>query len=303
VTVLRVAGVQHDIVWHDREANFARLRPMIAGAAASGAGLILLTETFSTGFSFDTPGIGEAVGGPSSTFLAEQAAEHGAWVGGSCPERVASEPHDTDGGIDRDDERSCNSFVLASPDGAIHRYAKIHPFSHAGEEEFVRPGTDFVTVDVEGVRISLFVCYDLRFADEFWALAPDTDAYAVVANWPAKRRLHWSTLLRARAIENQAYVIGVNRVGSGGGLDYSGDSAIIDPLGEILASGAGVETVVAADVDTDHVASTRSHFRFLQDRRRAKCTESEVALHERDHEAVGGAPADLGESEAGVEGE
>ena len=99
------------------------------------------------------------------------------------------------------------------------------------------------------------------------ALAPDTDLYVVVANWPSKRRLHWSTLLRARAIENQAYVVGVNRVGSGGGLDYSGDSAIIDPLGEILATGAGAETVLSAAVDPAHVASTREHFRFLQDRR------------------------------------
>ena len=131
----------------------------------------------------------------------------------------------------------------------------------------MRAGTEFVTVAVGGVRLSLFVCYDLRFSDEFWGLAPDTDAYLVVANWPAKRRLHWSTLLRARAIENQAYVVGVNRVGSGGGLDYSGDSAIIDPLGEILATGAGGETILFADIDTDHVASTRDHFRFLQDRR------------------------------------
>jgi predicted amidohydrolase len=79
--------------------------------------------------------------------------------------------------------------------------------------------------------------------------------------------LHWSTLLRARAIENQAYVVGVNRVGSGGGIDYSGDSAVIDPLGEVLASGAGGETVLFADIDPQHVASTRSHFKFLPDRR------------------------------------
>jgi predicted amidohydrolase len=180
-------------------------------------------------------------------------------VGGSCPELDPAAP----GG----DERPSNTFVLAGPDGVVHRYRKIHPFSHAGEERYVRAGTDFVTVTVEGVRLSLFVCYDLRFGDEFWGLAPDTDAYLVVANWPEKRRLHWSTLLRARAIENQAYVVGVNRVGSGGGIDYSGDGAIIDPLGEVLASGAGVETVLLADIDTDHVASTREHFRFMQDRR------------------------------------
>lgn len=259
MSTLRVAAIQHDIVWHDRPANFARLAPMVAAAAAGGARLVLLTETFSTGFSFDTPGIGEAQGGPSSEWLAAQAAEHDIWVGGSCPEIAPNAPDD--------DQRPSNSFVLAGPDGTIHRYAKIHPFSHADEEKYVRAGTDFVTVTVDGVRLSLFVCYDLRFSDEFWGLAEDTDAYLVVANWPAKRRLHWSTLLRARAIENQAYVIGVNRVGTGGSLDYSGDSAIIDPLGEILATGAGGETTLFADVDAAHVASTRSHFRFLQDRR------------------------------------
>ena len=259
MSALRVAAVQHDIVWHDRDANFERLAAPIAGAAASGAGLVLLTETFSTGFSFDTPGIGEAEGGPSSQFLTAMAAQHGVWVGGSCPEVAPDAPDD--------DQRPSNVFVLVGPDGTTYRYRKIHPFSHADEERYVRAGTDFVTVEIEGVRVSIFVCYDLRFADEFWSLATSTDLYLVVANWPAKRRLHWSALLRARAIENQAYVVGVNRVGTGGALDYSGDSAIIDPLGELLATGAGGETVLLADIDTDHVASTRDHFRFLQDRR------------------------------------
>jgi len=259
VSSVRVAAIQHDIVWHDREANFAHLEPMIAGAAASGARVVLVTETFSTGFSFDTPGIAEPEGGPSSQFLASMAATHGVWVGGSCPEIAPDAP--------ADDQRPSNVFVLAAPDGGQHRYRKIHPFSHADEERYVRAGTGFVTVDIDGLRCSLFVCYDLRFADEFWALARGSDAYFVVANWPAKRRLHWSALLRARAIENQAYVVGVNRVGTGGGLDYSGDSAIIDPLGEILATGAGVETVLLADLDAAHVVSTRDHFRFLQDRR------------------------------------
>ena len=124
-----------------------------------------------------------------------------------------------------------------------------------------------MTVEVKGLRLSLFVCYDLRFADEFWGLAHGTDAYLIVANWPATRRVHWSSLLRARAIENQAYVVGVNRVGTGGGIDYSGDSAVIDPLGEVLASAAGSETILLADLDGEVVVETRDRFRFLQDRR------------------------------------
>ena len=124
-----------------------------------------------------------------------------------------------------------------------------------------------MTFDLDGVRVSPFVCYDLRFADDFWALATTTDLYVVVANWPAPRREHWSTLLRARAIENQAYVVGVNRVGSADGLDYVGDSAIIDPLGNVLTSAWTEQTVLMADVDTDRVTATRERFPFLADRR------------------------------------
>src|SRR4051812_18103267 len=129
------------------------------------------------------------------------------------------------------------------------------------------PGRDRLTVDVDGVRVSPFVCYDLRFADAFWPIAERTDVYLVVASWPHTRREHWRTLLRARAIENQAYVVGVNRVGSGGGLDYAGDSCIIDPMGDVLVSGAGVETVLVADIDPAEVAKVRSELPFMADRR------------------------------------
>jgi predicted amidohydrolase len=261
VSSLRLAAIQHDIVWNDREANFERLAPWVAAGAAAGAGLVLLTETFSTGFGFGVDGVdlAEPEGGPSAQFLTDMAARHGVWVGGSCPEVAAGRPVG--------DDRPSNTFVLVGPDGTTHRYRKIHPFSHAGEERFVRAGADFVTVDVEGFRVSMFVCYDLRFADEFWALAPTTDLYLVPANWPAKRRSHWMALLQARAIENQAYVVGVNRVGDGGGLDYCGDSRIVDPLGELLATASGGESMLLADLSTEHVAQVRDHFRFLPDRR------------------------------------
>ena len=251
----RIAAVQHDIVWEDREANFERLAPLVAGAAGLGAGLVLLTETFSTGFSM-TPGIGEPEDGPSARFLRGQAAEHGVWVGGSCPE------------IAPDGPLPYNSFVLAGPDGTTHRYRKLHPFTHAGEHERFRAGEAPLTVEVDGLRVTLFVCYDLRFADVFWQAAPDTDVYLVPANWPSPRRQHWRTLLRARAIENQAYVVGANRVGTAGdGTEHVGDSRIVSPTGELLATAAGVETVLVADVDAAEVAATRDRFRFLPDRR------------------------------------
>jgi predicted amidohydrolase len=251
---VRIAAVQHDIVWEDRAANHAALAGHVARAVDEGAELVLLSETFSTGFSM-TPGIGEPEGGSSATWLQEQAARHGVWVGGSCAEVAA------------DDPRPYNSFVLAGPDGTVHRYRKVHPFTYAGEHERFRAGSHPVTVQVGDLRVSLFVCYDLRFADEFWALAPDTDVYLVPANWPAARREHWTTLLRARAIENQAYVVGVNRVGTAGdGTQHSGDSRIISPLGELLAEAGDGETVLLADVDPAEVTRVRERFPFLRDR-------------------------------------
>ncbi len=256
---MRVAAIQHDIAWCDREANFAHLAPLIAAAASAGARLILLSETFSTGFATDRDDLGEPQGGPSSQFLTEQARLHGVWIAGSCPEIAVDAP--------ADDQRPHNTLVLAAPDGAQHRYRKIHPFTYGGETKHFRAGDQFVTVDVEGLRVTLFVCYDLRFADEFWQLAEDTDVYLVPANWPEARRLPWMALLQARAIENLAYVIGCNRVGTGNGLQYSGDSRIIDPLGEVLASAAQTESILLADVTAERVTEVRDRFRFLQDRR------------------------------------
>jgi len=250
---MRIAAVQHDIVWEDREANFARLAPQVAWAVGAGAELVLLTETFSTGFSM-TPGIGEPEGGPSSQFLGDQAARHGVWVAGTCPE-VAP-----DGGL------PYNSFVLAAPDGTTHRYRKLHPF--ADERDRFRSGEGPVTVQVGDLRVTPFICYDLRFADVFWQTGPGTDVFLVPANWPAARRHHWTTLLQARAIENQAYVVGCNRVGTAGdGTGHAGDSRVISPMGELLATASGVETIVLADVDPAEVAATRERFRFLADRR------------------------------------
>jgi predicted amidohydrolase len=251
---VKVACVQHDIVWEDRAATCDRLRPQIAAAAGAGARIVLLTETFSTGFSMHLDRVAEPRGGPGSRFLAEQAAAHGVWLGGSCFE------------VDEPGEAPYNSFVLAGPDGTEHRYRKMHRFGYGGEDTRFSAGAKTLTVEVEGLRVSLFVCYDLRFADDWWAAAPDTDAYLLVANWPEARRRHWQALVVARAIENQAYVVACNRVGGGGRLDYAGDSAIVDPLGEVLASGARTEALLVAEVDPARVAAVRAEFPFLADR-------------------------------------
>ncbi len=253
---MKVAAIQHDVVWEDRDATLARLEPQLKAAAGTGARLVVLTEMFPTGFSTEPERVAEPEGGPTTEFLRTRAAELNVWLTGSVP------THPVGGG------RPVNRLLLAGPGGELWRYDKIHPFSYSGEHEHYAAGTDRVTFDVEGVRVTPFVCYDLRFADEFWAMAQGTDCYVVVANWPSARRAHWQALLVARAIENQAYVVGVNRIGEGGGLHYSGDSRIIDPLGEILAAGAGGETILLADVDPVVVAQTRKRYPFLADRRK-----------------------------------
>jgi predicted amidohydrolase len=251
---MRVAAVQHDIVWEDAAANFTRLAPMLRAAAGQGSALVLLTEMFATGFSMEADRIAEDPDGPTVTFLREQSAALDVWLGASFPERVPDEP------------RPRNRFVLVAPDGWVHRYSKIHPFRYGGEADRYSAGSETLTVEVGGLRVTPFVCYDLRFADVFWKTAAQTDLYVVVANWPAVRAAHWSTLLRARAIENQAYVAGVNRVGSGGGLDYAGGSVIVDPWGDVVAEAGERETTILADVDPRRVADVRGRFPFLSDR-------------------------------------
>jgi predicted amidohydrolase len=251
---MKVAAIQHDIIWEDPGATNKLIAPMIAAAAAGGARLICLTEMFATGFSMHPERIAELEGGPNEQFLLDQAREHRAWIVGSIAQWGA-------------DGRARNNAVVAGPDGEVHRYAKIHPFGYAGEADHYAAGDRFLTLEIDGLRVSVFVCYDLRFADEFWALAESTDLYLVPANWPEPRREHWRALLRARAIENQAFVVGANRVGKVKDLDYVGDSAIIDPLGRTLAEASVGSGVLVADVSASEVARVRAALPFLADRR------------------------------------
>jgi predicted amidohydrolase len=256
---MRVAVLQHDIVWEDAPATRAALEPQVAAAVAAGARLVVLTEMFATGFSMRPDRVSEPVGGPTERWLAQQAVDHDVWLVGSIAQQ--------DGGRDR---KAVNAAVVAGPGGERYRYEKIHPFSYAGEDQHYRAGSTPLVVDVEDLRLAVFVCYDLRFADVFWELAHEVDGYVVVANWPTARREHWRALLRARAIENQAYVIASNRVGAAGtrrDLDHAGDSAIIDPWGVVLAEASTEQTMLLAEVTSERVKSVRAEFPFLADRR------------------------------------
>jgi predicted amidohydrolase len=250
---MRVALIQLDLAWEDVEENHRRARRRLEEAKSRGAAFALLPEMFSTGFSMDSARIAQPEGGPSETFLRDTARELSMWILASVPE--AGEP------------RPRNMALLAAPDGGVTRYAKIHPFSFGGEHKVYAGGDRVLTARVGDLAVTPFVCYDLRFPEPFRLAAPETDLFAVVANWPDARREAWRTLLRARAIENLCFVAGVNRAGEGGGLRYAGDSALISPWGEVIAEAGPGETVLVGDVDPSAVRDARAKFPALADRR------------------------------------
>ena len=248
---MKIGLVQFDIAWEDVAENHRRAARHLEDAASRGARLVLLPEMFCTGFSMDSARIAQPPGGPTEVFLEERARMLGIWIIGSIPEAGQPAPR--------------NMALIVSPTGEVRRYAKIHPFSFAGEHRQYAGGDRVVTVAIEGLRVTPFICYDLRFPEPFRLAASETDLYAVVANWPQARRDHWRTLLRARAIENLAYIAGVNRVGDGGKLHYSGDSAVIDPWGETLTEGGDREEVLVVDIDPAKVHDARERFPVLAD--------------------------------------
>jgi predicted amidohydrolase len=248
-----VAGIQLDIAWEDPEENFRRVEPLVARAANSGARLVALPEMFATGFSMRS----QAMAGHAEAtrrFLADLATGSQAWIVAGLAEAGETRP--------------ANACVIYAPTGAetLH-YRKIHPFTLAGEPEHYEPGETLQTVTIEGLRVTPLICYDLRFPELFRAAALRTDLFVVIANWPERRAHAWRTLLTARAIDCQAYVLGVNRVGEGDGHPYRGDSTLLDPWGADLATLARDEGVVSGEVDAAVVTKARQHFSFLADRR------------------------------------
>ncbi len=252
---MRVALLQLDLAWEDVPANHARAAARLKQAADQGARLAILPEMFSTGYSMDASRIAQPPGGPTESFLVSTARALGIHVLGGVATRATPLP--------------LNEALLVSPEGEVRRTAKLHPFSFAGEEKVMGAGDRVVTWDVEGVRVTPFVCYDLRFPEPFRLAAAETDLYAVIANWPDRRRAHWKGLLLARAVENLAYVAGVNRVGEGNGQTYLGDSALVGPWGEALVTAEGEEAVLLGEVAPEKVAEARRRFPVLSDRRPA----------------------------------
>lgn len=253
---LIVAGIQFDIAWNDPRENTRRLHSLVQEAAHKRADLIVLPEMFSCGFSLCTDDEARAAHDIGLEFLRLMAKEHGCWIGGSMPS-----PSKT--GF----TNPLNTMVVVGPDGTQHQYSKTHLFRFGGEGQRYSAGEQTITFTIKGVRVTPFVCYDVRFPHLFSKAAPTTDLFLVVANWPVTRRMHWELLTRARAVENQCALLAVNRIGTGGGLEYQGDSRAYSATGEILFELGRSPEVGIIEINPAEIAAYREQFPVLKDRR------------------------------------
>ena len=244
---LRVSLVQQPLVWQDPERNRSQFEALLLPLAGH-TDLVVLPETFTTGFSMDVERIGELAGGLSSQWLARLATRLDAAVTGSI--------------ITRDGEHYYNRLLWAAPSGELRVYDKRHLFRMAREHQHFTAGRAAWSICWRGFNVCPLVCYDLRFPVFSRRRAQlDYDLLLYVANWPAARANAWRQLLRARAIENQAYVVGVNRVGlDGHGVAYAGDSAAIDFLGEPLAELGAAALITTLSLDAAALQAFRSKF-------------------------------------------
>lgn len=249
---LRVSLVQHDVIWQDKSANLRAYENYISKIAAP-RHVVVLPEMFQTGFSMDVERLAETMDGPTVSWMREQAKAHRCILVGSL--------------IIEEGGNYFNRLIWMQPDGQFGTYDKRHLFGFAGEHEHFTPGEKRVIAQVGGWRICLQICYDLRFP--VWARqgeGPQYDILLYVASWPERRNLAWKTLLQARAIENQSYVVGVNRVGNdGNGIYHSGDSSVFGPLGELIWQQSHESCVHTVILDRSELIKVREGFPFLRD--------------------------------------
>ena len=247
---LRVSLIQRELAWEDAAANRNAFEQDLAQLAGT-TDLVLLPEMFSTGFSMRSEIIAEAEAEDTLPWMVEQASRHGFAITGSLAVRSGD-------GI-------YNRLLFVTPDGTISHYDKRHLFRMSGEDQHYAEGNKKLIVNWRDWRICPLICYDLRFP--VWSRnTGEYDLLIFVANWPAKRRFHWRQLLIARAIENQSYCVGLNRVGSdGNGIEYSGDSLVLAADGELLLDCEAADAVFTTSLDAHAMHEYRRKFPYHKD--------------------------------------
>ncbi len=251
---LKITTIQTNLIWEDREANLAMLSEKID--ALEQAEVVVLPEMFSTGFSMRPEALAETMDGQAIGWMKKWAAQKKIILTGSL--------------IIEEEGQYFNRLVWMQPDERYGYYDKRHLFAYAGEHQHYTPGHKRLVAQVKGWRILLLTCFDLRFP--VWSRQqvangkPEYDAIIYVANWPDRRSLAWRTLLQARAIENQCFVIGVNRTGEdGNGIHHSGYTSVVDPLGEILYQVKDLEETMTLTLLIETLQTTREKLPFWKD--------------------------------------
>ncbi|MCK5836220.1 MAG: amidohydrolase [Desulfobacula sp.] len=217
---LNITLIQTELAWENASKNMDIMEALLTNVDST-TDLVVLPEMFTSGFTMNAPANAQTMDGPGVMWMKQTAKKKNSDIMGSI--------------IIQEEDRFFNRLIWAKPSGRVYTYDKKHLFRYAGEHKVYTPGNALITIDLKGWRLRPFICYDLRFPLWVRNMNNQYDAAVFIANWPKPRSAHWRALLAARAIENQAYVIGVNRVGiDGKGLEYSGDSMAVDPLGKVL---------------------------------------------------------------------
>jgi predicted amidohydrolase len=248
---LKVTLIQSDLAWEDIDSNLAKFDAEIT-AIEEDTRLLVLPEMFSTAFTMNAAALAQDMNGSAARWLQKKSIDINTDIVGSI--------------IINDGGKFYNRLVWAKPEGDLLTYDKRHLFRMAGEEKVYSAGSQNITVELNGWRIRPFICYDLRFPAWTRNMKNEYDAAVFIANWPERRSGHWKVLLQARAIENQCYVIGVNRVGTdGNGLTYSGDSCVIDPWGAVIFQESNQPSIYTARLSYDLLKRCREDFPVWMD--------------------------------------
>jgi omega-amidase len=251
--MLRITTVQADLIWEDKAANLQKFDKLLRGSLRGETDVIVLPEMFTTGFSMTPETLAEPMTGATMAFLRRKSHALDAAITGSF--------------ICEENGKYYNRLIWMQPDGQFWTYDKRHLFSLANEQNHYAAGDKLLQIEWRGWTIRPMICYDLRFPAWSRNVAPNHyDILIYVANWPERRRQPWQSLLVARAIENQAFVVGVNRVGlDGNGVLHSGDSMVVDFSGEKLFQRSHTEGVETTSLSKADLTRFREKFTFLAD--------------------------------------
>lgn len=252
---MKVALSQINIEWEDKEKNKTKVLEFIKEAKSLNVELIVFPEMTLTGFSMDVKKISESNDGETIGWFKNVAKSYNIIIGFGFVEKTRS-------------DIGKNKFIMVNCEGIIiSNYTKIHPFSYGSEDKYYKSGDSIELSEVNEFTVATFICYDLRFPEIFQAASNEAELIIVAANWPESRKQHWTSLLKARAIENQCYILGVNRVGTGNDIYYSGNSMIVSPNGNILIESNDKESLLVYDIDIKESLELRESFPVKKDRK------------------------------------